>query len=126
MAGEGHLYRTASLIKLPQMCTFLVRCCVLLQAQKLGATVLVKLAEKPTAGPSRSVTPVTSSDCLPITKPRGEGSCAPQSVCSMPHLPVSAGLAQSPLSFQASPDAAYAETCLGESLIDDCKLECQC
>ena len=73
---------------MPQMRNQMARCYALLQAQKLGTTVSVKPAEKSGAGASHFLTPVISTDCLPITKPSGEGSCAHQNMCSMQHLPV--------------------------------------
>ena len=73
------------------------------QAQKLGATVVVKPAEMSAAGAGRFLTPVISADCLPITKPQGEGPCAHHNMCNMQHLPVFVGNAKGHSSTKAFP-----------------------
>ena len=73
------------------------------QAQKLGTTVVLKPAEKSAAGASRFLTPVISTKCLPITKPRGEGPYSQQDMCDTQHVPACVGDAEGHSSTQALP-----------------------
>ena len=84
---ETWSFDRAFLVGIPQIRGQIARCYALSQAQKLGNTVVNK--QESAAGASRFSTPIISTDCLPITKPRGEGPCAHPN--SVQHLSASVG-----------------------------------
>ena len=101
---EGCSFGRAFPVGMPQIRGQIASCYALSQAQKLGITVVNK--QESASGASRFATPVMSTDCLPITKPRGEGQCAHPN--SVQHLSACVGNSEGHLPIQILP-----VSCLG-------------